>query len=603
LDAKLAKIRQWLSAPEPSMNYQKALKQRQADTGLWFLESKQYTKWKTGTISSLWLYGIPGCGKTVLSSTVLRNMLQHCHDDPGKVIAYFYFDFNDTQKQDPELMLRSLICQLSQQCVKIPTGLYTLCSSCENGQRQPSLDALLEVTQQMIREFPQSYIILDALDECADRAKLMGILEKIAEWQLQKLHLLVTSRRERDIESSLECFIDRQNAICLQTELVDKDIQRYVRQRLSDDKSLSKWQKDPTIRQEIETALMKGAHGMFRWAACQLDTLGKCRSRLTLRKSLATLPPTLNETYDRILSAIDKEDSEYAVRILRWLTFSSRPLLLEEISEIVAIDVKHDPVFNSEGVLEDPLEALDICSSLVTIATIEESGRRGRNYGSQSTRQVIVLAHYSVKEYLISERSRQGRAARYSMQEAICNEFIAKSCLGYLLQILQSESLSAKSIEEFKLAQYSAEFWMSHAQAAMEQTETLSRLAMKLFSTRNNAYINWIRIHDPEEPWKGPNFRKVPERVPAPLYYASRAGLIKVVSLLLENEIDVNAQGGEYGNALQVASYGGHEQVVKLLLDKSADVNAQGGEYGNALQVASYGGHEQIVKLLLDKGA
>jgi hypothetical protein len=51
----------------------------------------------------------------------------------------------------------------------------------------------------------------------------------------------------------------------------------------------------------------------------------------------------------------------------------------------------------------------------------------------------------------------------------------------------------------------------------------------------------------------------------------------------------VNAQGGEYGNALQAASYArDHEAIVKLLLDK-ADVNAQGGEYGNALQAASRG--------------
>jgi hypothetical protein len=241
-------------------------------------------------------------------------VLQHCDDDPGKVVAYFYFDFNDVQKQNSELMLRSLIYQLSRQCVKIPVGLDTLFSSCESGQRQPSLDALLEAMQKMIEEFPQSYIILDALDECTDRAELMSIVDKISGWQTQNLHLLVTSRRERDIETSLEYFVDGQNIICLQSELLDKDIQICVRQRLSDDKSLSKWQKDPIIKQEIETALMQRACGMYlypltrlkvsnaddshriRWAVCQLDTLGKCVNRLMLRKSLATLPSTLDET-------------------------------------------------------------------------------------------------------------------------------------------------------------------------------------------------------------------------------------------------------------------------------------------------------------------
>jgi hypothetical protein len=262
-DEKLTKIRQWLSAPDPSTNYQKAFKQRQADTGLWFLESERYTKWKTDAASPLWLYGIPGCGKTVLSSTILHSVLQHCHDYPRKVTAYFYFDFNDKQKQDPELMLRSLVCQLLQQSTKISASLETLFSSCDNGERSPSVHALLKVLQHMAGEFLQVYIVLDALDECAQRKDLMDMLEIIARWQLRNLRLLFTSRREWDIESSLEDIVDLQNSVCLQSEVVDEDIQRYVRQRLSDDKSLRRWERDIAIRQEIEIVLMQGARGMY----------------------------------------------------------------------------------------------------------------------------------------------------------------------------------------------------------------------------------------------------------------------------------------------------------------------------------------------------
>ena len=70
------------------------------------------------------------------------------------------------------------------------------------------------------------------------------------------------------------------------------------------------------------------------------------------------------------------------------------------------------------------------------------------------------------------------------------------------------------------------------------------------------------------------------------------------MELLLNKGADVNAQGGEYGNALQVASYRGHEAVVRLLLDKGADVNAQGGRYGNALR--SKGKAKQLLKPLRD---
>ena len=66
--------------------------------------------------------------------------------------------------------------------------------------------------------------------------------------------------------------------------------------------------------------------------------------------------------------------------------------------------------------------------------------------------------------------------------------------------------------------------------------------------------------------------------------------------MLLDRGADVNAQGGEYGNALQAALERGHDRVVQMLLDRGADVNAQGGEYGNALQAASSEGHDQVVQ-------
>jgi len=76
-----------------------------------------------------------------------------------------------------------------------------------------------------------------------------------------------------------------------------------------------------------------------------------------------------------------------------------------------------------------------------------------------------------------------------------------------------------------------------------------------------------------------------------------------VVRVLLEHGADVNAQGGNYGTALQIASVMGHLEVVRVLLEHGADVNAQGGEYSNALQVASTSGCLEMVRILLEHGA
>ncbi|KAF2023238.1 hypothetical protein EK21DRAFT_81382 [Setomelanomma holmii] len=279
-------------------------------------------------------------------------------------------------------------------------------------------------------QFRHVFVVLDALDECSHRVELMDVLETVAGWELQNLHLLMTSRRERDIESSLAGFSFIPPST---SHIQDEDIERYVQQRLSDDKDLVKWNSDAAIRQEIEAALMKGARGIFRWAVCQLDTIGKCRNRAMLRKALATLPPTLDQTYGRILRSISEDDSAYAMRILQWLTFSVRPLCIEEISEIVAIDAARDPAFDRDEMLEDPLDALNICSSLITIITAEK-GYDGRPFNN-----IVSLAHYSVQEYLISDRIMRGKAKQYNMREADCHDEMTRAPLKYIVRCERTE--------------------------------------------------------------------------------------------------------------------------------------------------------------------
>jgi ankyrin repeat protein len=308
------------------------------------------------------------------------------------------------------------------------------------------------------------------------------------------------------------------------------------------------------------------------------------------------LPKTLDQTYERTLSAIREEDCEYAIRILQWLTFLARPLSVKEIAQVVAIDAERDLAFDSNEVLEDPLEVLDICSSLVIITTDKAKG------SSRPAQQIIALAHYSVQEYLVSDRIRQGSAKQYSMQEGECHNAIARGSLKYLIQLQQP--LSRDMFKAIALAKYTAQFWSSHLRkTGGDEIERASPLMMSLMARDEPAYLNWIRLHDPETPWKTLDLERSLDTIPMPLYYAAMLGFRTVISRLLSKDADVNAQGGQYGNALQAASLRGHEQVVKMLLDKGAKVNAQGGFYGNALQAALVGGHEQAVKMLLDKGA
>ena len=244
---------------DPSVNYNEALKNRLAGTGKWFLDSDSYKSWKTAG-SNIWLHGFPGCGKTILSSTIIEDVMRECENDPKKSVAYFFFSFNDTQKQSPDLMFRSIICQLIRH-MEIPPRLDALYSSCQRSQRRPTAAELTEVIKTVVQHYSDTYIIIDALDECNQPTELIEVIEILE--LLQNTHLLLTSRKERYLEKALESLVEDHNTICLRCDKVDEDIQKYVRYQISCNKDLKKWREIPTMKDEIENTLKRGAHGMY----------------------------------------------------------------------------------------------------------------------------------------------------------------------------------------------------------------------------------------------------------------------------------------------------------------------------------------------------
>ena len=256
-------IRQWLSAPDPSSNYNKALKSRLADTGIWILRNNTYIDWLSKPGSHLWLYGIPGCGKTILSSAVIQSVVEDCQSRTNSVVLYFYFDFNDIEKQQYEKMIRSLVVQLSSKSARTLQLLESLYSSCMNGDRQPTYELLLTTLHHMIGGFEDTYLIIDALDECLERQELLAGIKEFPNWEDTNLHILTTSRNERNIEDCMDYFVGVQESIRIQSVSVEHDIRAYIHHRLQTDQTLRRWQKQHKVQQKIENSLMDKAGGMY----------------------------------------------------------------------------------------------------------------------------------------------------------------------------------------------------------------------------------------------------------------------------------------------------------------------------------------------------
>jgi ankyrin repeat protein len=336
----------------------------------------------------------------------------------------------------------------------------------------------------------------------------------------------------------------------------------------------------------------------FRWVVCQLDILQNCSQPSKIRKALKSLPKTLDATYDRMLLNIDQEIQGQAFLALKWLAFSARPLDITELAEAVVVNPRENPRFDPDDRLFSPSELLRFLSGLVTISSSKGPG---------DDRSEIRLAHFSVKEYLISERIKAGPASRYSIREIPANISIAETCIAYLLQFDSPNSLTPQTFKEFPLVKYASRYWTQHAQVAERNAGTLHLLIMELFLSKEDAYVNWVRLFDPEKPQQEPVIReRLSENlksIPSPLHYASAVGLVESVKILLKKGAEIDAKDNNGETALYRAASKRHEAVVKLLLENGAEFNVKGSDGKTTLYWAAYHGHEAVVKLLLGKGA
>ena len=251
-------IFRWLAAPDPSPNHNKACQSKQRETGSWLLESSNYIKWKKQRASFLWIHGIPGCGKTVLCSTIIDDVASTCQTSVRDILAYYYFDFNEARKQTCEGLVRSLVSQLFGQSSERLKTMETLFVQCGEGQREPTIKSLSQALRELINQFREVYFIVDALDECVEIAAVISLIDDICGWHIENLHIIVTSRKERNIEKGIRLWITDQ--IQIQNDLVDADIKLLVRECLRSDPGLSQWSEP--IKAEVERTLHDGSKGM-----------------------------------------------------------------------------------------------------------------------------------------------------------------------------------------------------------------------------------------------------------------------------------------------------------------------------------------------------
>lgn len=233
-------IRDWLRAPDATVDYNSACGKRHAGSGEWLLKSPAFTRWLGTNNSFLWLYGFAGCGKSILCSTAIEYTFSHQRRAQGRALGFFFFTFNDSSKQDASGLLRALLLQLSGQIPGVDEDLARLKEICNHGTAP--VQTLTAYLREAISRSSQVYILLDALDECpidSTRSEVLSVIRTIRGWTLPGLHLLITSRVVPDIQHGLGDTSGK--SVEMKNTGIDQDIRDYVSRQLECDLQLSRW--------------------------------------------------------------------------------------------------------------------------------------------------------------------------------------------------------------------------------------------------------------------------------------------------------------------------------------------------------------------------
>ncbi|KAF5585744.1 ankyrin repeat [Fusarium pseudoanthophilum] len=618
-DRNREKMLDWLCTVDTSVQYRAAREKHSNDTCNWLVkESNDFKTWEKDPKSFLWLNGKAGSGKSILSSAVIKYLKDHYDNDPETALAYFFFSFGNVEQQKVSVLLSSLVRQLCASRPDTPQQIKRFEDYMAKGER-PDMETLEAALMSAVSGFSAVFIAIDALDECpvldGERPKLLKCLHRIMASMPDNLHIFCTSRGEPDIHMAIDKLLDMpaKAAINLtESQLgLDGDMRLYIDSVLGTETYC--WWSD-RVMAEAKNLLIARADGMFQYLVCQFEVLQYLDSEASVLSALDNLPTGLDETYNRLLLGLN----------------SKSKLQILELAEIFIFRPETDTKIHKTERLFDPKAVLKHFPSLVTTETKDEWNYETRR---RENNTYVRLAHFTVKEYLISERIKQSKAKQFYFTEANAHLHIAHCCLSYhLYQRVENPGDDV----ELPLETYAVRNWELHLELAPRElwTHEIMRLIKLALSVRTQGLREILSYGQLRDRWheyngrvvnlmqrpycytaaigsleltklllqKGSPTRRflIQEDLDLALREAAEEGHIEIVRFLLNERADSNKITG---GALQAAANQGHLAVMELLIDNGADIDARDDRFGSALEAAAEGFNLTAMRMLLSRGA
>lgn len=404
-----ASIINWVGGTSTSPEYEKAIKGRQDGTCEWIFEREEFRNWKNPTSPAkiLWIHGIPGAGKTYLSAKIV-NTLRH---ETDTAVAYFFY--NIEAGQNTETIIRSWISQLAFQRPDI-LGKIKALKERERVNERPTESELWEVIQQVLDRLGPCYLVIDGLDEAAQRGEFLRFLTGTSASAPSSMRFLIVSRNEADIRSAL---LSRNPGIAIEYKIVEADsspdIKAFVRSVVAEVEAAMGLDEDEdedrALLMSVSETLLSKSGGMFLWVRLVQDALKSCQTTEDVEETLEGLPEGLDAVYEKVLERLDSlpgVQKKRAIQILRWTLFTRRPLTVDQLVGVLAIR-EGDKFLKSKQLIRDPhRHILELCSPFIEIRRAShEPYAIGINLFHRPPKNpddFVFIVHFTVKEFLLS---------------------------------------------------------------------------------------------------------------------------------------------------------------------------------------------------------
>ena len=580
--------------------YQKTLcAEREDGTCQWFLHDEKFCNWfHKDTSCLLWVTANPGCGKSVLSKSLIDARFFGLAPI-DTTICYFFFKDTVDEAKSPTNALAALLHQVLQSNNGKIAMKHALLEFRSNEDKvSKNIQIMWKIVENICQdpECGPMIFVIDALDECESKEQKSFIeklkrLEKIQNTHGPNHHLkiIVTSRPYWEVEREFNDLVESIPGIRIEGEAhlreLRMEMKMVVHARLS---RLGPQIASDAAKDQLAQGILATDNCTYLWLHFVFEKLRE-KPRIdkeTAKKWLEELPKDVNDVYNSIL--MRSRDQDETKRLLQIIVAAARPLRVEEVGVALFIRESDKTYRDLELQIGKQLETTiqNACGLFIHIVD-----------------GTVRLIHQSAKDFLLSPNDQLPESNgnwKHSLSIRDSEYVMASICIWFLqLEEIKQRGLFLQNdqfdlIHNYAFLKYAARHWAMHFDLAkIQESHELFPYALELCTIDQSGYMSWM-LYWREEPWSEDW---------SPLQIATLMGPEPVVRHLLSlPDVEVNhVISGQ--SALQYAIFHDRQAIVTTLLDcPRVDVNywkKDDPEGKHPLHLAISKGNQSITSLLL----